>query len=199
MVHTWFTKTMAIAAATAICLAPTAPAFANGNNYGGTATPIKHLVIIFQENVSFDHYFGTYPNALNPLSEPAFHARPGTPTVNGLSGALLNTNPNSLGTANATGTTNPFRLDRSQAATNDQNHNYGPEQAAVHFGLMDLFPVKVGNAGPPPNAPPQSATTKGLTMGYYDGNTVTALWNYAQHFALSDNSYDTTFGRRHPD
>ena len=31
-----------------------------------TATPIKHLVIIFQENVSFDHYFATYPNATNP-------------------------------------------------------------------------------------------------------------------------------------
>ena len=28
-------------------------------------------------------------------------------------------------------------------------------------------------------------------MGYYDGNTVTALWNYAQHFAMSDNSYST--------
>ena len=28
-------------------------------------------------------------------------------------------------------------------------------------------------------------------MGYYDGNTVTALWNYAQHFAMSDNSYGT--------
>ena len=31
-------------------------------------------------------------------------------------------------------------------------------------------------------------------MGYYDGNTVTALWNYAQHFAMSDNFYDTEFG-----
>ena len=30
-----------------------------------TRTPIKHLVVIFQENVSFDHYFGTYPNAQN--------------------------------------------------------------------------------------------------------------------------------------
>ena len=27
----------------------------------GTRTPIKHVVVIFQENVSFDHYFGTYP------------------------------------------------------------------------------------------------------------------------------------------
>ncbi|HEX2776015.1 MAG TPA: alkaline phosphatase family protein, partial [Candidatus Acidoferrales bacterium] len=35
-----------------------------------TTTPIKHLVIIFQENVSFDHYFGTYPVATNPSGEP---------------------------------------------------------------------------------------------------------------------------------
>ena len=31
-------------------------------------------------------------------------------------------------------------------------------------------------------------------MGYYDGNTVTALWNYAQRFAMSDNSFGTNFG-----
>jgi len=31
-----------------------------------TTTPIKHVVVIFDENVSFDHYFGTYPNATNP-------------------------------------------------------------------------------------------------------------------------------------
>jgi phospholipase C len=48
-----------------------------------TATPIKHLVIIFQESVSFDHYFGTYPVALNGPGEPKFHAAAGTPTVNG--------------------------------------------------------------------------------------------------------------------
>ena len=30
---------------------------------GATASPIKHLVVIFQENVSFDHYFATYPTA----------------------------------------------------------------------------------------------------------------------------------------
>ena len=32
-------------------------------------------------------------------------------------------------------------------------------------------------------------------MGYFDGNTVTALWNYAQHFALSDNSFATMSGQ----
>jgi len=38
----------------------TMPAYAN-SSFSHTATPIKHLVVIFQENVSFDHYFGTYP------------------------------------------------------------------------------------------------------------------------------------------
>jgi len=161
-----------------------------------TATPIKHLVIIFQENVSFDHYFGTYPVATNPSGEPAFTAKPGTPTVNGLGNALLTNNPN-LNPQNGSGATNPFRLDRSQAATADQNHDYGPEQAAFNGGLMDLFPANTGTAGPPPSSLPIAATT-GQVMGYYDGNTVTALWNYAQHFAMSDNSYDTTFGPSTP-
>ncbi len=35
-------------------------------------------------------------------------------------------------------------------------------------------------------------------MGYYDGNTVTAFWNYAQHFAMSDNSFGTGFGPSTP-
>ena len=35
-------------------------------------------------------------------------------------------------------------------------------------------------------------------MDYYDGNTVTALWNYAQQFAMSDNSWDTAFGPSTP-
>jgi phospholipase C len=40
-----------------------------------TATPIKHLVVIFQENISFDHYFATYPYAKNPNNNnlPSMH------------------------------------------------------------------------------------------------------------------------------
>jgi len=164
---------------------------------GRPSTPIKHLVIIFQENISFDHYFGTYPSALNPKGEPKFKPFPNTPTVNGLSTALLGTNPN-LNPANGTGATNPFRLDRSQAVTSDQDHDYGPEQAAFDGGVMDLFPLNVGTAGPPPSAPPAIVLTTGLNMGYFDGNTVTALWNYAQYYALNDNFYGTTFGPSTP-
>jgi phospholipase C len=156
-----------------------------------TATPIKHVVVIFGENISFDHYWGTYPYATNPAGEPKFYPAPGTPTVNGLTEGLLTTNPNFLNTAgNGKGAANPFRLDRSQAATADQDHDYTPEQEAFHGGLMDSFPEFTGTPGPPPS----TQATTGLVMGYYDGNTVTALWNYAQHYAINDNSYGTTFG-----
>ena len=143
----------------------------------GVATPIQHLVIIFQENVSFDHYFGTYPNATNPPGEPVFRAKAGTPKVNGFTAALLSHNPN-LNPQNGNGATNPFRLDRSQAVTADQDHDYSAEQQAFDMGAMDLFPLRVGTAGPPPIRDGITSIT-GLNMGYYDGNTVTALWTVA--------------------
>ncbi len=170
-----------------------------------TATPIQHVVVIFQENVSFDHYFATYPEAANLSGEPQFNAVPGTPSVNGLTPALLTNNPNFNNALNTNSSSpgdpgfpsvaaNPFRLAPSQAYTNDQDHDYTPEQMAFDGGLMDLFPLSVGTAGPPPGTPPSTVDTTALTMGYYDGNTVTALWNYAQNFAMNDNSFDTNFG-----
>jgi phospholipase C len=150
----------------------------------GGVTPIQHLVVIYQENVSFDHYFATYPVAANPPNQPAFTASRNTPSVNGLNTPLrAPNNPNSV---------QPFRLDRTQFETADQDHNYGHEQQAFDAGLMDRFVEKVGS-GLGPNGEPG-----GQVMGYYDGNTVTALWNYAQNFAMSDNSFSTTFGPSTP-
>jgi phospholipase C len=172
--------------------------------WGGAATPIEHLVVIFQENVSFDHYFGTYPIALNPPGEPAFVAAPGMPSVNGLGtlvegqsdGVLLTDNPNAENPANGPNAINPFRLGRSQASTCDQDHTYGDEQKSFDQGLMDLFPASVGNGTCKTGF--DYGKGKGLVMGYFDGNTVTALWNYAQNFAMSDNSYSSTFGPSTP-
>ncbi|HEY3839280.1 MAG TPA: alkaline phosphatase family protein [Bryobacteraceae bacterium] len=164
-----------------------------------TATPVKHLVVIFPENISFDHYFGTYPVAANPPGEPVFKAEPKTPTVNGLNATLLTHNPNRLNPDNGEGAMNPFRLDRSQAYTAGQSHGYRAEQLAFHDGLMDLFPKSVGKGNKVESASQSSPlNTTGLTMGYFDGNTVTAMWNYAQRFSLSDNSYGTNFGPSTP-
>jgi len=47
-----------------------------------TKTAIKHVVVIFDENNSFDHYFGTYPNALNlPGERSTFSPAPDTRAV----------------------------------------------------------------------------------------------------------------------
>lgn len=171
----------------------------NGHGYGHgkTSTPIKHVVVIFPENISFDHYFATYPNAANTAGEtqqgtgvtaPTFTAAKNTPKkINTLAnaGLLAPNNPNSA---------QPFRLTPAQAVTCDQDHEYKAEQEAFNGGKMNKFVEYTSKD--------QCATgqygTDGLTMGYYDGNTVTGLWNYAQHYAMSDNSYSTTFGPSTP-
>jgi phospholipase C len=169
----------------------------------GTSTPIKHLVVIFQENVSFDHYFGTYPKAANTSGEP-FKAAKNTPSVNGLAntkgsggtGNLLTNNPNKDSGGN---TVNPRRLNPAtinDVLTCDQDHGYADEQKAFDGGKMDKFVTSVGTAtGKSPTGQPCSASD---VMNYYDGNTATGLWNYAQQYAMSDNSFGTTFGPSAP-
>ena len=167
----------------AVMLTANVAALPTSNPGAQTTTPIKHVVVIFQENISFDHYFGTYPNATNPPNEPQFTAAPGTPNVDGLSGPLLTSNPNELVTGNSSD--NPARLDRKQPVTCDNDHDYTAEQAAFNGGLMNMFPE-------------QTSCSDGIVMDYYDGNTVTGLWNYAQNFALNDNAFGTTFGPSTP-
>src|ERR1700687_6179384 len=180
--HHRITKVIAFTAAVALTLLPVCPSYAQNPNDSGTATPIKHVVVIFKEILSFDHYFGTYPHAFNLAGETPFHAKEDTPESNTLlSSGLITNNPNKA---------NPFRIPPSVPVTCDEDHNYGDEQAAADGGLMDKFVEKLScndaKLGP------------ASTMGYYDGNTVTAMWNYAQFFAMSDNSWGTGFGPSTP-
>jgi phospholipase C len=157
-----------------------------------TRTPIKHLVIIFDEDVSFDHYFGTYPKAANPPGESVFTHAKNTPGVNGLNDAPQTDNPIAAGTIDDAGALAPFRLDPAQSSTASPNYDYTLQQRAFDGGKMDRFlklagkVTTMGGSG--------SFFVTGLEMGNFDGNTVTALWNYAQHFALSDNFFASTFG-----
>ncbi|WP_328636196.1 alkaline phosphatase family protein [Streptomyces canus] len=149
-----------------------------------TTTPIKHMVVIYDENISFDHYFATYPKAAN-TDGTRFTAAKHTPEAdNLLSAGLLKNNPNLYA---------PERLAGSQAMTCDQNHSYGPEQYAADGGKADKYVENTevnkctGLFGEP-----------GLVMDYYDGNTVTALWNYAQHYSLNDRSFSSVYGPSTP-
>src|SRR5882762_8567475 len=180
--HHCLTKALATATAAAITLLPVAPVFGADRDDFSTKTPIKHVVVIFHENVSFDHYFGTYPHAGNLAGETPFRAKADTPRANTLEAAgLLTHNPNSV---------QPFRIPPSVPVTCDEDHNYNDEQAAFDGGLMDKFVEKLSCK--------DAVLGPASTMGYYDGNTVTAFWNYAQHFAMSDNSFSTTFGPSTP-
>jgi phospholipase C len=189
-------------AATALILGigATTPAWAGGQWWGGgtprhpapppppagASSPIRHVVVIFDENISFDHYFGTYPRAANTDGTP-FRAAKGTPAVNGLSKRLLTSNPNAY---------NPSRLSHDQALTCDQDHGYASEQKAYDNGRADKFVEFTGHDTC--TGQPILYGRPGLVMDYYDGNTVTAMWNYAQHFALNDNSYDSNYGPSSP-
>jgi len=108
-----------------LCIWQTNTAIADVTTTTTTKTPIKHLIVIYQENVSFDHYFATYPNASNTKEpgEPQFHPKANTPSVNGLSGSLLTDNPNMV---------NPFRIPRSNASTCDNDHLYTRLQEAYN-------------------------------------------------------------------
>ena len=143
-------------------------------------------MIIFQENVSFDHYFATYSHAMSGVNGSKFTSDQHTPSINGLSAspALLTNNTNYA---------NPFRLNPSQQRTCDITHSYTGEQKEYNGGLMDKF-VQFSNPFFSFNPKESGKCNPNQVMGYYDGNTVTALWNYAQHFAMSDNFYGSTFG-----
>jgi phospholipase C len=210
----WNRSIYGLATGAVLSVGVTPSALAEGS---ATTTPIKHLVVIFQENASFDHYFATYPatdnaaiGAINPVTGRAhggtpFLAAAGTPSINGLTGggltggsavnALVDNNanmpsgaPTSGAVADPNGAANPFLLLHDQAVTCSQNHGYTPEQKDADGGLMDQFPQN--NAKPAPGC----ATDGTTVMGYFDGSTVTALWNYAQRWSMSDNSFDATFG-----
>ncbi|GAA4139114.1 alkaline phosphatase family protein [Leifsonia shinshuensis] len=168
----------------AVAPASAFPAHGTPDHSHQTQTPIKHLVVIFDENISFDHYFGTYPKAAN-TDGTTFTAAANTPATNTLaSSGTLTSNPNLYA---------PTRLTPAQALTCDQNHSYAAEQAAVDNGKMDLFVQKTES-----DTCTGAFAQPGLVMDYYDGNTVTGLWNYAQNYAMSDNMWDTTFGPSTP-
>ncbi|AHI23337.1 phospholipase C [Corynebacterium vitaeruminis] len=196
--HSPSRKGLSLCAAAATCAASMLAGAGAASAEDSTATPIKHVVVIYSENISFDHYFATYPNAANTAGEtmqgsnapaPSFTAKADTPKVNNLETANLlgDANPNSV---------KPFRLTPGQAATTDQNHEYSAEQEAANNGAMDKFPETVSTDVDKSSNGYFAAP--GLTMGYYDGNTVTGMWNYSQNFSMNDNSFSTIFGPSTP-
>ncbi len=153
---------------------------------------VKYVFVIFQENRSFDSYFGSFPGARNLFSQPPSQ----TP---GYRQELLNTD----GTVTSI---EPFRIGPAQFAadTDDVDHSYARMDAKLDYvngrAQMDKYALveemKYTIAGANPTL--EAKQFGELTMAYEDCDTIPFLWNYANRFTLFDNYFQHTIGPSTP-
>ncbi len=172
-----------------------------------TKTPINHVILVLLENVSFDNMFGTYPVAQNLPGESPFYPLPGTQfpdnllTIDPLTGGNYLTTNRNVGQF-GTGKVNPMRLAPNQVLTNFESNGYTRMQLDVHNGLMDHFVLNQETPDPisifvDPLLPPFDATYgqgANIVMDYWDGNSFTGMWNYAQYYAMNDHCFASGYG-----
>src|SRR3954453_15800322 len=136
---------------------------------------IKHVIVIMQENRSFDHYFGTYPGA---------DGFPRTPD-----GDFAVCSPDLKGAC-----------EKPYHDTNDLNaggpHGQANATADIAAGKMDGFVVQAQNARRRgcvnnPNDPlcSQRADNPDV-MGYHDARDIPNYWAYARNFVLQDHMFE---------
>ncbi|MCL4487253.1 MAG: alkaline phosphatase family protein [Chloroflexi bacterium] len=135
---------------------------------------IKHIVVIMQENRSFDHYFGTYPGV------------DGIPTQNGVPTVCI---PDPL----TNKCVKPFH--------DPSDTNYGGPHSAtdatadVDGGKMDGF-IRQEEAGLKTSCMNSldpvcaQAHTDPDVMGWHDAREIPNYWTYAQNFALQDRMFE---------
>ncbi len=125
---------------------------------------IKHVIIIMQENRSFDHYFGTYPGADGLANVP-----PGTCVKNLATG----------------------HCDKPFLTTTDRNsggaHNSSAFNTDYDKGKMDGYLITHCPVGAK-NADCLADTTD--VMSYHDRTTLGNYWAYADNFVLQDHMFE---------
>ncbi|TAM81105.1 MAG: phosphoesterase [Acidobacteria bacterium] len=148
---------------------------------------IKYVFVLYQENRSFDSYFGTYPGAeglfsQNPEETPGF------------------TQP-LIDTDGATGAIQPFRVgpDIYAADTDDVDHSHPMLVAKmdIQAGVpkMDRFALAEEHKYMKSGKPSRLAKQMGeLAMAYEDCDTVPILWQYASRFVLFDHVFQEMTG-----
>ena len=152
---------------------------------------VRYVFVLYQENRSFDSYFGTFPGADGLFSQPSRQ----TP---GFRQAIVNTD-------GSTSTIEPFRIGPHEYAsdTDDVDHSHAllAEKMDVQNGRaqMDRFALteeaKYTHGGKPSLMAKQFGE---LTMAYEDGDTIPFLWYYAHRFVLFDHIFQTMVGPSTP-
>ena len=136
---------------------------------------IDHVVILIQENRSFDHYFGTYKGVRgfrDPAAPPGVFAQSGYP-------------PNG-------GTLNPWHLDSraNGACSNDITHSWGPQHRSWDGGKMDRFVQEHMATDGAANGP--------LTMAYYQRSDLEFYYGLADAFTICDGYHCSVLGPTDP-
>jgi len=173
---------------------------------------IKYVFVLFQENRSFDFYFGTYPGAVGLFSQPA--------------GETPGFNQPIVKTDGTVGTISPFLIPQSVTNVNGQNvllypedtdsvnHGHTAIDAKLNFdsdynaqnnryafteeGISGGTLSADGTTYTGPN-PTQAQVQKGeLVVSHVDCDTVPFLWRYADRFTLFDSFFDTVIGPSTP-
>ena len=154
---------------------------------------VKYVFVLFQENRSFDSYFGSFPGANGLFSQPAAQTPGFTQPIENVDGSI--------------GTILPFRLGPDQQAADlddvDHAHINMAEKMDVVGGQakMDRFALieEQKYIRPGQKLPSLMAKQYGeLTMAYEDCDTIPFLWNYANRFVLFDNFFQHTIGPSTP-
>jgi acid phosphatase len=155
---------------------------------------VRHIVVLYLENRSFDNLYGLFPGAdgLQNLDRIApqvdEHGEPYETLPRALDTHLRTPDmkeddPSPVDPRVPANLPNrPFRIDwfvPLDAQSGDLVHRFRTEQRQIHGGKMDRFIVE-GNTG-------------SLPLGYYDGSSL-AMWKLAQEFTLADHFFHAAFG-----
>lgn len=168
---------------------------------------VRYVFVLFQENRSFDHYFGTFPGAEGLFADPTgTRQNPASNTQ-----VIYNTD-------GSKGSISPFRIGTPQNASDLDDIDHGHPRMAAKMDvpgntgtpLMDRFALNEQakyfpgapinpSASQIPAAPSLKSKEFGeLAMAYVDCDTIPFMWNYANRFTLFDNIFQTTIGPSTP-
>jgi phospholipase C len=143
----------------------------------GRLQDIEHVVILVQENRSFDHYFGSYRGVAgfqDPDASPGIFSQHGYPAA-GFGGVL-----------------EPFHIDTANGGecTNDINHSWGPQHTYWNGGRLDSFVSG--------HVAVDGAATGALAMGYYKRADLEFYYALADAFTICDHYHSSVIGPTDP-
>src|SRR5689334_10050664 len=170
-------------AALAACLVACAAA---GSAPRGDRAPIDHIVVLFLENRSFDHLFGTYP-AADGLAN--YHG-----TQADKSGTTYATLPQPLGRDGKPDPRFPADLPNAPFALLKFVQPFDLTNNPVHRFYHMQRQYGAGADGVPMGKWVAEGTSGGITMGYYDRAASPVQWRLADEFVLLDRYFQSIHG-----